>query len=189
MNGADQYVEFGGHRSRCFGNVSLCDKGFSFAFWLKFGNKSLGSGCQYIFTSVDVHYANGFETCRWNDGRIRTGVNLRHGRYNAMTQMVESDVWYHHGVTWSRSNGLAIISDGVLVRNVPHMMPKNNTELTRETNISLGSLPRNPLVSEWMSVVAVDELYFWETWLPNIQIWKVYSGSTFVYYRGLSRVT
>ena len=83
-----------------------------------------------------------------------------------MTQMVERDVWYHHGVTWSRSNGLAIISDGVLVRNVPHMMPKNNTELTRETNISLGSLPRNPLVSEWMSEVAVDELYFWETWLP-----------------------
>ena len=72
VNGADQYVNFGGHRNRCFGNVTFCNQGFSLAFWLKFGNKSLGPGCQYIFTSVDVHYANGFETCRWRDGTIRT---------------------------------------------------------------------------------------------------------------------
>ena len=180
VNGVDQWVEFGAHKDRCFGNASLCNEGFSFAFWFKFGNKSLGSKYQHIFTSVQVHYANGFETCRWSDGLIRTGVNFPHGRYGARTQMVENNVWYHHGVTWSLSNGLTIIANGVLVRNVPEKTSMNRTERPHGTEISLGRLPRNPLRPEYMSEVTVDELYFWETWLPNIQIWKVYSGSTFV---------
>ena len=177
VNGVDQYVEFGGHKDRCFGNVSLCHHGFSFAFWMKLGNKSFGSGCQYIFTSVDVHYANGFETCRWKDGRIRTGVNLPHGRYGKSIDMVESNQWHHHGVTSSLSNGLTIISDGVLVRSVPQMRPANRSEWPHETEISLGRLPRNPLNPEYMSEVTVDELYFWERWLPNLQMWKVYATS------------
>ena len=163
VNGGDQYVGFGDHKDRCFGNVSMCDHGFSFAFWMKFGNKPLGPGCQYIFTSVDIHYANGFETCRWKDGRIRTGVNLPHGRYGASMDLVESNKWHHHGVTWSLGNELTIISDCLLIRNVAQMVLNDRTEWTHETEISLRRLPRNPLNQEYMSEVTVDELYFWET--------------------------
>ena len=59
VNGVDQHVQFGGHKDRCFRNASLCHQGFSFAFWMKLGNKSPESSvCQFIFTSVDINYAN-----------------------------------------------------------------------------------------------------------------------------------
>ena len=96
-----------------------------------------------------------------------------------LTKTVGSDVWYHHGVTWGLSNGLTIISDGVLVRNIPEMRPQNRAEVPGETEISLGRRPRNPLNPEQMSEFTMDELQFWETWLPNVQIWKFYAASTF----------
>ena len=42
--------------------------------------------------------------------------------------------------------------------------------------VVLGKIPHlvNPL---YMAEVTVDELYFWESWKPNLEIWKAYTVS------------
>ena len=74
VNGADQWVDFGSHQDRCFGNTSHCNYGFAFAFWVMFGSKAdVPSSCQFVFTSADVQRANSYEVC-WRDGKLRISV-------------------------------------------------------------------------------------------------------------------
>ena len=54
LNGINQWVEFGSHQDRCFGNLSYCNHGFAFAFWVMFGSKPDNPDiCQFLFTSGD----------------------------------------------------------------------------------------------------------------------------------------
>ena len=68
------------------------------------------------------------------------------------------------------------ISDGVMYQNIPDIKRANLAEGSHETQTTLGKMPedsKDKPQEKYMSEVTVDELYFWEAWLHNVQIWKV----------------
>ena len=122
---------------------------------------------------------NGFEVCWTNSGRLRTSVNFPSGNYSTTTKVIESGTWHHLGMTWIKATGLTILLDGVFHRNVPGMVPEHRTGSPCEIEVTLGALARNPTEIRFMAEVTVDELYFWEKWMTNLAIWKVYARSIF----------
>ena len=63
VNAVNQWVTFDSHKDRCFSNTSLCDQGFSLAFWLKLGERTEGSGCKFVLNQ-------GGET-EWNTSEVQ----------------------------------------------------------------------------------------------------------------------
>ena len=179
VNGVDQWVTFGSHKDRCFGNVTLCDEGFSLAFWVKLGARNITSRCNCILNSIELRYANGFEVCWTKHGALRASVTFTRGTYSVQTDGVHSHIWYHIGMTWNNATGLILLLDGTFHRNISEMTLDLTPEWPHETEVTLGALARDPTNLRYILTLTVDELYFWEKWMTNLAMWKVYAKSTF----------
>ena len=178
-NGMNQWVTFGSHKDRCFGNTSRCDQGFSLAFWLKLGERTENHPCKFILNSMDRHCANGFEVCWAMNKQLRVSVNFPIGSYIKVTKIVESSIWYHLGVTWSKVNGLTILLNGHFHRNTRDVTSESKAEWLLVIEVTLGASVRNPANTDYMSEVTVDEFYFWEKMMTKITMWKIYTRSIF----------
>ena len=179
VNGINQRVTFGSHKDRCFGNTSICDDGFSLAFWLKLGERPVDKKCKRVLNSMDIHHANGFSVCLFNSGKLRASVTLERGKFKAKTNVLAKHIWHHLGITWINAAGLTILLNGAFHSNTPDITKAPEKEWPHETEVTLGALARDPIDAVYMAEVTVDELYFWEKWMTNLAMWKVYARSTF----------
>ena len=175
LNGNDQWVEFGSHQDSCFGNVSHCNHGFSFALWVKFGSKPDDpSHCQYVFASGDVTRADSFEVCR-SAGKLHVAVTDQNRKCLSSTHPVQQYVWFHVALTWNAGVCLTVLIDGA-----PLSQPiTTNVSLPDQDpgiQVTVGKRPGSNMAA-YIADVTVDELYFWETWMRNVEIWKVYTAS------------
>ena len=135
LNGLDQWLELGIHDDNCFGNVSLCNHGFSFALWIKFGAKSGDdTNCHFVFSSGYKKLPNTYSLCK-KDGKLRMTVNTQTRRYESHVFPVENHMWYHVGVTWECVIGLTVITDGApleaaVVNNQPRLTADGVVQVT-----------------------------------------------------------
>ena len=173
LNGIDQSADLGNHQDSCLGNVSLCNQGFSFAFWMKFGSKADDVVCQFVFATGHNILADTYNVCK-TQNKLRVVVNTDDARYISLKYEIQSHVWYHVGVTWEALIGLTVMGNGVVIHQANGV--SGNFEQTEETPLTLGKRPTSSN-SLLFAEVTIDELYFWKTWMTNLNMWKVYMAS------------
>ena len=174
LNGIDQWLDLGIHDNDCFGNVSLCNHGFSFGLWMKIRPKQ-GIYCHYVLASGKNHEANIYSVCRKN-GFLRVSVSTWNRLYKSQTYPVKDHVWFHVGVTWEARIGLSVLVDGAPIEE-PGVIDGTRLEQEIGTQVTMGRRT-NSTRTRYMPEVTVDELYFWETWMSDLDMWNVYMASS-----------
>ncbi len=172
LDGSSQYLNAGEHRDRCFGNLEICDKGLTIAFWLK--QKSSENEYQYIISSGgQTPTAKTGLFVRYRDNKLWVKFKTSTLAWS-LTQIAYSsdDGWHHVAITWSADTGLKGFVDGCLKDE--SKTPTSASYTSDDNRMFLIGKPNSNSDSQYFGKFDFDEFVIIHSIQSNRFIWQLY---------------
>ena len=178
---SDQKIQFTNqpdHPNTCIGNITRCESGFTFSFWMNLKK-------DYYHTFSDIINAGGQAGSNSfgflifvnnNINKLAFGVKPANSSnrwfiFDVVPVLDEDrDNWVHHTMTWSESKGLYVYRNGQLFTH-----QRNKT-----VHIGVSSLNVFSTISIGQTFNGtLDDIVFYNTELNENQVYLLYSGIIF----------
>ncbi len=162
-----------GQPDSCLGNITSCDKGFTYSFWL-YRNElqnnpytnifTVGASCNGDSFGIDASIVNncdGFHCYLKRQG---------HNHLYDVGIILPRETWVHLAITWSVQNGFKLYQNGCLERLTQVEESKNEctASLNPPTSITIAGYLNGRL----------DEIYFYGHEMPAEHVFMLYNSVT-----------
>ena len=159
----DNVLRLGSHSNDCFGNVSLCPNGLTFALWFKL--ESQITGWSHPFHGIP--YRPYFETYLNSYKPHINLLNATHLHAFHGIPVLSYGEWHHLGITYDATSGFAVYIDGCV--------PADNTILKSTVN---WAIPNDFVLGceggTKCTRVHLDDLRFWTAKKSALFIWHLW---------------
>ncbi|KAL5005761.1 hypothetical protein ScPMuIL_016919 [Solemya velum] len=149
-----------GHRDSCFGDLSLCPKGYTLGLWEKFRNVGNKRG---VYMSNGGHTENSHGIAMtYKIGSLQFIFRMESGKeWKVTASNVLPNYWYHVLVTWHEDRGLLLYVNGN--RAAKDVQPQRRSRANRRSSdeeFILGGIDTDG-GKQNLGVIKVDEFHFW----------------------------